>query len=88
MNNGHGLEAASSAISQYGGDPFEGYEAGDDCAQGAVEDAIPLSTELATIAWPSGLGAEEVQDLHLREWVLLARPFGEFLTKWEFRVEC
>ena len=73
MNNGHGLESAGSAISQYGGDPFEGYEAGDDCAQGAVEDAIPLSTELAAIACPYGLGAEEVKDVLLREWVLLAR---------------
>ena len=73
MNDGHGLEAAGSAISQYGGDSVEGYEAGVDCAQGTVENGIPLSAELTKVAGASGLGAEEIQDVHLREWVLLAR---------------
>ena len=72
MDNGYALEAAT-AICQYGGDSVEGYEAGADCAQGTVENGVPLSAEFAKVAWASGPGAEEIQDMYLREWVLLAR---------------
>ena len=37
-----------------------------------MEEGIPISIESQAAARASGLGAEEIQDLHLREWVLLA----------------
>jgi hypothetical protein len=37
-----------------------------------VEEGIPISIESQAIAWASGLGAEEIQDVHLRERLLLA----------------
>ena len=48
------------------------HEARDDCAQRAMEEGIQIQVEFSEVAWASGLGAEEIQDVHLCEWLLLA----------------
>lgn len=37
-----GQTHSTATACQHGGNPVEGYEAGDDCAQGAVEAWIPI----------------------------------------------
>ena len=69
----YGQALSSAAAREYGGDTVEGHEAGDDCAAWAVEKGIPVSSERQAAAGASRLGAEEVQDVHLCEWMLLAR---------------
>ena len=62
----------------YGGDTVEEHEARDDCAARSVEAWLPLQAEPQTLAGPPGLGAEEVQNVHLCEWMLLARALHQF----------
>ena len=62
----------TAAACQYGGNPVEGHEAGDDCASWVMEKRVPLQAEPQEAARTSGFGAEEVQDVHLCEWLLLA----------------
>ena len=61
-----------TAPRQHGGHPLEGHEAGDDCAAWLVGAGISLSAEPQAAAGTSGLGAAEIQDVHLCEWVFLA----------------
>ena len=59
-------------MSLHGGHPGLGYDTRDDCAAWAVEEGIPLSALSQAAAWTSGSGAEEIQDVYLRERVFLA----------------
>jgi len=69
----YGQTHSTTAAYMYGGDSVEGYEAGDDCAAWALEEGIPIQVEPQAIAWASGFGAAEIQDVHLCERVFLAR---------------
>lgn len=44
-----------------------------DCEAGAVEEGIPIQAEPQRAARTSGPGAEEIQNVHIRERMLLAR---------------
>ena len=63
---------------KHGSHPVERNEARDGGEEMVVEERFSLSTELCTTARTSGLGAEAIQDLHIREWMFLARAPCQF----------
>ena len=65
----------------YGGDSVEGHEAGTEGAAVAVEPWVSLQAEREVGAREARHRDAEVQDSDIRQRVLLARSFGEAVTK-------
>ena len=69
----HGLPISTTTPQQHGCHSRQGYEAGDGGEEVVVESWVSLQTESPEAAWEAGCGAEEIQDVHIRERVFLAR---------------
>ena len=68
----YGLPLSPTTPQEHGCHSRQGYEAGDGGEEVAVGAWVPIQAEPSEAAGEAGCGAEEIQDVHLRERVLLA----------------
>ena len=56
----YGPPDSTTTAQEYGFNPLEGHEAGDDCTAWSVETWIQIQVKSQAFAWASGLGFKEV----------------------------